>query len=79
MLNTLYCTNILIYDHRHIHLKGKLRNTEKVHMCVCCKYYCIEEQGMILALSKFVLVANYVHLSARKLLKSNHFGEMVFG
>jgi hypothetical protein len=33
---------------------------------------------MILVLSKLFLVANYVHLSAKKLLKSNHFGEMVF-
>jgi hypothetical protein len=41
-------------------------------------YIALKEQCTILILSK-LLIANYVCLSARKLLKLNQSGEIVFG
>jgi hypothetical protein len=38
MFNTLFWTNILMYEHKHKYLKGKLRNMRKVHIYVSCKF-----------------------------------------
>jgi hypothetical protein len=52
MFNTLSWTNILMYEHRHRYLEGKLRNIGKVHLVYIANPITIKEQGLILALSK---------------------------
>jgi hypothetical protein len=42
MFNTLFWTNIFLYEHKHRYLKSKLRNIGKVHFSVYCKSYYIE-------------------------------------
>jgi hypothetical protein len=61
MLNTSSWTNILMYEHRHRYLKGKLRNIEKVHLVYIANPITLKEEGMILSLSKlFELLTMFI-------------------
>jgi hypothetical protein len=52
MLNTLSRTNILMCEHEHMYLKGKLRNIGKVHLMYIANPIALKDEGMIVALSK---------------------------